>query len=1012
MNFANAGLIGALHPRRPDVEEQAQDPAQEAKRLQCCINDLVGVLALPAIWRGSEPSQIVQTLLDVLLRMLGLEFAYARLNDAFDAMPVEVLRVAECSKINLPPQELRNILGHSLAADAQGSLRQIRSQLGVEEISIFPVPLGIQAEIGVIVIGSKRVGFPEKAESLLLSVAANQASIGLQEARLRGKQERIAAELEQQVAERTRALDQTNAELRKEIAERKLAEQKLRQEEQELKRSEVHKAAILDSSPDCIIAIDHEGHITEYNPAAELTFGHRRSDVLGRPLANVIIPPSLREEHRTGLARYLATGESEILGRRTEMTAVRADGSEFPVELTITRIPQDSPAAFTGHIRDITERKRSEDALRIAHAQVERSEERWRSVFENSAVGVALTDQDGRFIAANPVYQKMLGYTEQELQGLTFTDITHDKNRDQNRMLVGELLEGKRQQFQIEKQYCRKDGTSVSVRNNVSIVPGTERVPRFLMALSEDITERKQAEDKLRASETSLKQIINTMPAMAWSAQADGSAEFVNQRWLDYTGLSAEQAQGWGWAQAVHPDDLGQLKDYWLSTIATGQSGETEARLRRLDGEYRRFLFRASPLRDESRAIVKWYGTNIDIEDRKRAEEALRASELDARSLLDNMPGFLARLSPDGTPDIYNRPFLQYLGATLEEVKNWRTSHFVHLADLAYTIEVFGKGISSGQPFDFQYRLRRFDAVYRWFQARVVPVRNLEGRILHWNALVTDIDERKRAEEELRIAQSELARVMRVMTMGQLTASITHEVNQPLSGIITNASTCLRMLDANPPNVEGARETARRTIRDGNRASDVIKRLRTLYSKKEPALESMDLNEATREVIALSSAEMQKNGVTLRQEFADDLPPALGDRIQLQQVILNLLRNATDAMSTIEDRARELLIRTERDGGDQVRLSVKDSGVGFTPQAADKIFEAFYTTKTEGMGIGLSISRSIIEAHQGHLWATRNDGPGSTFSFSIPCWREGLADAEIRVNATDPSTDAPQNDAA
>jgi len=370
------------------------------------------------------------------------------------------------------------------------------------------------------------------------------------------------------------------------------------------------------------------------------------------------------------------------------------------------------------------------------------------------------------------------------------------------------------------------------------------------------------------------------------------------------------------------------------------------------------------------------------------------------------MPGLLARLLPDGTPEIFNQPFLQYLGKTLEEIGKWRMNDIIHPDDLAHIIEVFGKGISRGQPFDFQYRLRRFDGVHRWFQVRLAPIRNPEGQLLHWNALVTDIDEQKRAEDALRVAHSELARVTRVMTMGQLTASITHEVNQPLSGIITNASTCLRMLDTNPPNLEGARETARRTIRDGHRASNVITRLRTLYSKKEPARESMDLNAAAGEVTALLSAEIQRNGVTLRQEFADDLPPAVGDRVQLQQVILNLLRNATDAMSTIDDRTRELLVRTERDEGNQVRLSVRDSGVGFTPQAADKIFEAFYTTKPDGMGIGLSVSRSIIEAHQGRLWAARNVGPGSTFSFSIPCWREGLAGGENPGNRADPSAHA------
>jgi signal transduction histidine kinase len=217
-----------------------------------------------------------------------------------------------------------------------------------------------------------------------------------------------------------------------------------------------------------------------------------------------------------------------------------------------------------------------------------------------------------------------------------------------------------------------------------------------------------------------------------------------------------------------------------------------------------------------------------------------------------------------------------------------------------------------------------------------------------------------------------------------LTASIAHEVNQPLSGIITNASTCLRMLAADPPNIDGARETARRTIRDGNRASDVITRLRALFAKKDATTESVDLNEAIREVIALSLSELQRSRVILRPELADDLPPVTGDRVQLQQVILNLLRNASDAMSGVADRPRKLVIRTERDEGDHVRLTVQDTGVGFEPHAMGRLFEAFYTTKSGGMGIGLSVSRSIIESHHGRLWAAPNVGPGATFSFSIP----------------------------
>jgi PAS domain S-box-containing protein len=251
-----------------------------------------------------------------------------------------------------------------------------------------------------------------------------------------------------------------------------------------------------------------------------------------------------------------------------------------------------------------------------------------------------------------------------------------------------------------------------------------------------------------------------------------------------------------------------------------------------------------------------------------------------------------------------------------------------------------------------------------------------------------DITETKRLQDEQRRyheLELELAHANRIATIGHLSASIAHELNQPLTGIITNCSTGLRMLTSDPLNLDGAREAMRRTMRDGNRASDVTTRLRALFNKTEPASESVDLNDATREVIALSLGEIQNSRVIVRTELADDLQCVTGDRVQLQQVVLNLLRNALDAMNTVDDRPRDLLIRTERAEGDWVRLSVKDAGVGFDPHTMDKLFEAFYSTKNDGMGVGLSVSRSIIENHQGRLWAVLNDGPGATFSFSVPC---------------------------
>jgi signal transduction histidine kinase len=234
--------------------------------------------------------------------------------------------------------------------------------------------------------------------------------------------------------------------------------------------------------------------------------------------------------------------------------------------------------------------------------------------------------------------------------------------------------------------------------------------------------------------------------------------------------------------------------------------------------------------------------------------------------------------------------------------------------------------------------------------------------------------------------------------LGTLAASIAHEINQPLNGIITNLNTCKRMLAPASPNVEGALETTRRAIRDANRVCEVIQRLQALFNGKELAAEPVDLNEATREVIAQSLNVLRANEIFVQAELADDLPILAGDRVQLQQVIMNLIRNAAEAMSVISDRPRQLLIRTEMVAANQIQLSVKDSGVGFAPQDADRMFSAFHTTKPDGMGIGLSVSRSIIEAHRGRLSATLNHGPGSTFSFVIPCGTEDSADAEAPAN--------------
>lgn len=696
--------------------------------------------------------------------------------------------------------------------------------------------------------------------------------------------------------------------------------------------------------------------------------------------------------------------------------------------------------------------------------------------------------------------------------------------------------------------------------------------------LDVDIDDRKRSEAllastmaELAASEDRLRAMIDTVPGFVWRSAPDGTTEFVNQRYCDYTGRPLADLLGIGWTSSIHPDDAPSLQAYWMDLLQAVQPGEFEARLRRFDGAYRWFLIRAVPLLDAKAKVVKWYGQNTDIEDRKRAELLLKgekqllglvaggaplATVLDA--LCERVQGSMddvwcsivlidprrtrsleeasvhLRLQPGAGPDVpatllddtdgrplepQASPFAlsalsgrPVISTDLHHETRWDTwraaaitlgvracwsvpvtsargetigvfslllresrhpttadhnliAQFTHLASIAierarseaalrksetflartqrltltgtvawrvntdeiiwseelYRIYEFDTGVTlthdlintrihpddisahdellqrqriNPRNFESQHRLLMPDGRVKFLHLVAHMTRDEDGGPQYISA-VQDVTQRRLAEEALDKVRSELAHVARVATLGSLTASIAHEVNQPLAGIITNANTCLRMLGAMPPNVEGACETARRTIRDGNRASDVIKRLRALFAKNGVATDGVDLNEAAREVIAMLLGELQRNGVIVHVDYADDLPVVRADRVQLQQVILNLIMNASDAMENVVDRPRQMRVSTRCDSGGHVCLAVSDCGTGFDARDAERMFHAFYTTKASGMGVGLSVSRSIIESHHGRLWAAVNEGPGATFAFALaPSTGSAAADAE------------------
>jgi len=599
-----------------------EQTAGEIKRLRACINDLISVLALPAIWSGHEPSQIVSTLLDVLLGMLRLDFTYARLSDSIGGgAPIEMVRSAQRRNPTAQPQEIGQILNPWLTGDPCAAPLVMPNPIGEGKVSIAPLRLGLQDEVGVLVVGSQRADFPTKIEMLLLRVAANQAAIGLQEARLLTKQRRAAEEVEQCVIERTRQLTGVNEELRKEIIERKRAQEELRE-----------------------------------------------------------------------------------------------------------------------------------------------SETRYRHIFQSAGVSI----------------------------------------------------------------------------------------------LEEDFSQVKIAIDDLKAR---------------------GVQDF--RQYL-----------------AAHPEFVEQA----ISMVK---------------------------ILDVNEATVELFGAQ------------------DKQELLVS----LDKIFTPETQEVFAGELI-----ALAEGRTWFESQ-TSLKTLK------GDRISVVFTITFPAELTKLNSVL---------------------VSIMDITEQKRAEEALRQAQAELAHVTRVTTLGEMTASIAHEINQPLTAVVNNAGACLRWLAGQAPNLEEARQSAALIMEDGHRAGEIISRIRALAKKAPPQKDWLDINETILEVVALASSEVQKNRVSLQTQLSSDLPLILGDRIQLQQVILNLIINAIEVMSGAGGGSREMRVCSGNADSKGVLVAVQDSGPGLDPESLAHLFTAFYTTKPQGMGMGLAISRSIIEAHGGRLWATANDGPGATFQFTLP----------------------------
>ena len=842
----------------------------EIKRLQSCINDLISVLALPAIWSGSESSQILGTLLDVLLTMLRLDFAYARLGDASDGPPIEVVRWGRRQHSSLQPQQFGQALDRCLT-DAQTASRcVVPDPEGGGEVSIASFPLGLQHEAGVLVAGSRRDDFPTEVELLLLRVAANQAGIGLQEARRSGEQKRIAETLEQRVAERTRQLTAVNDELR---------------------RSEAYLAEAQ--------RLSHTGSFGWRVSAGEIMWSEEASrifeyDRTTKPTVELILQ-RVHPEDAALVKQTIERAAQDGKDFEHEYRLLMPDGSVKHVHVVARALSDESGSIeFVGAVMDVTAAKQVERTLRESEAYLAEAQRlshtgsgAWRVAGRNA---VNLSEEWYRIYGFDP--KEGLSAWEKRLQRM------HPEDRAEWREITDRAIREK-SDYEGEHRIVLPDGT-VKHTHTVGhpVLNASGDVEQFVCTMM-DVTERKQAE-ALRDGESRILEMIardapleETLEQLVRVMEAQFAGLLCSVLLLDEDGQHVRHGAAPSLPRA-YTDAIDGL------SIGPKAGSCGTAMYRRESVVVTDIL--QDPLWEPYRGVAEPYG--------------LRAC--------------------------WSTPILAHSGKTLGSF-----------------------------------------AMYYHKPRSPIPS---ETRALRMATHLAGIAiERKLAREErerLRQTQAELAHINRVTTMGELTASLAHEVNQPIAAAVTDANTCLRWLTRDQPDVEEARQAASRIVKDATRAGEIVSRIRLVFKKGAAQRELVDVNEVIREMIALLHGEASRYSVSVRAELSD-LPQVTADRVQLQQVLMNLMINGIDAMKDIEGR-RDLLICSQRAEDGLLMVSVSDTGVGLPPQQADQIFSAFFSTKPQGTGMGLRISRSIVESHGGRLWAADNSPRGASFHVTLP----------------------------
>ncbi len=978
------------------MKAEMEKTADEVKRLQSCINDLISVLALAAIWSGSESCQMLGTLLDSLLAILRLDFAYARLDESIDGSPIEMVRLAQRRHSAAQPQEIGRALGRWLSGEQTASRFVIPNPAGEGEVAIASFPLGLQDGVGVLVAGSRRADFPTDIELLLLRVAANQAAIGLQEARRSGDQKRVAEALEGRVAERTSQLTAVNEELRR--------SQAYLAEAQRLS----HTGSFgWRPSTDEIVCSEETFRIFQYDPAT-------------KPSVELVLQ-RVHPEDLEIVKHTIDRASQEGKDFEHEYRLVMPDSSVKYVHVMAHALRDESGGIeFVGAVMDVSDRKHAEEELRRSEAL---AEQRFRLVVDTTPAMINTLRPDGYLDYVNKGWLDYFGFSletaldradvmkmfppsKADMHGSEWQPVIHPEDlpgfTDHWKSM---LVSGKPDEH--EARVRRFDGVyRWHLFRAVPLYDETGKLVKWY-ASAFDIEDRKRAEEALRRSEGYLAnaQRLTSTGSWAWNVATRQSVYWSqeNYRLLGFDpegGIPSDEV----FYQRIHPEDRDRVRrETILERLDEGAHFDVDFRIVLPGGAIKYVRSTGHPVRNISGDLLEYVGTSIDVTERKRADEErerLLARERAAfdeavaaqerfRDLVNSVEGIVWEADvPSFQFSFISKQAERVLGYPVErwlsEPTFWKDH--VHPDDREWALQFCQTATAEKRDREFEYRMIAADGSVVWLRDLVTVV--VEGdRATRVRGLMVDLTNRKQAEETLRQAQADLAHVTRVTTMGELTASLAHEVNQPIAAASMNASTCLRWLAGDTPNIEEARVAATRIVKDGTRAAEIISRIRLLFQKGTPVRELVGVNELIREMIVVLGGEATRYSISIRTELAADLPQVMGDRVQLQQVLMNLMINGIDAMKDV-DGMRELSIKSQPAENEQLQVSVSDTGVGLPPKQADQIFNAFFTTKPHGTGMGLRISRSIIESHGGRLWAADNSPRGASFCFTLPAKAE------------------------